>query len=133
MGPPPMRRVHHRVRRGAEVTAAIHHSFRNMNRMSRYLEESPDEGYGDFFVVAGEFGVAQVTSDTAARIESVLDRTVVPAWIVFDDRVGSRFRVRTNHIRTIVECTAEQRAADRRIDRARAREEKGDRSWEEND
>jgi hypothetical protein len=99
-----------------------HHSLR--------LRRASD---GDFFVVAGEFGVAQVTSETAARIESVLDRTVVPPWIVFDDRVGSRFRVRTNHIRTIVECTAEQRAADRRIDRARSREEKGDRSWEEND
>jgi hypothetical protein len=104
-----------------------------MNRMSRYLEEFPDEGYGDFFVVAGEFGVAHVTSEAAARIESVLDRRLVPTWIVFDDRVGSRFRVRTRHIRTIVECTAAQRAEDRRHDRARNREEKEDRSWEGND
>jgi hypothetical protein len=104
----------------------------NMNRMSRYLEELPGNGYGDFFVVAGEFGVAHITSETAARIESVLDRRNVPAWIVFDDRVGSRFRVRTRLIRTVIESTAEQRAADRRYEKARQREEKEDRRpWDD--
>jgi hypothetical protein len=39
-------------------------------------------------------------------------------------KYGSRFRVRTCHIRSIVESTAAQRAADRRYDRARDEEEK---------
>jgi hypothetical protein len=102
-----------------------------MNRMSRYMENSPEDMYGDFFVVYGEFGSAGISAETAARIEAVLDREQVPIWIVFDDRVGSRFRVRTSHIRSIVESTAAQRAADRRLDRARQREEQEDRRpWE---
>lgn len=102
--------------------------------MSRYLNESPDENLGDYFVVAGEFGVVSITSETAATIEAMLDRQCVPVWIVFDDRAGSRLRIRTRHIRSIVESTAAQRAADRRYDRARQREEQNDRRpWEEND
>jgi len=102
--------------------------------MSRYMEDSPEDQYGDFFVVAGERWCAGVTSETAAHIEAVLDRDVVPKWIVFDDRVGSRYRVRTRHIRSIVESTAAQRAADRRYDQARQQEDKEDRRpWEEND
>ena len=112
------------------TTRTLSH-FITMNRMSRYLESSPEDQYGDFFVVAGEFGSAGVTCDTAAEIEAVLERENVPDWIVFDDRVGSRFRVRTRQIRSIVESTSAQRAADRRYERARQREEQEDRRpWE---
>jgi hypothetical protein len=105
-----------------------------MNRVADFFDEPPEQEYGDFFVVAGEFGAACVTSETAASIEAVLDRPVVPAWIVFDDRAGSRLRVRTRHIRSIAESTAAQRAADRRFDRARQREEQDDRRpWEGHD
>jgi hypothetical protein len=106
----------------------------NMNRMSRCFENAPEDQYGDFFIVAGDRLYVTVTCETAAQIEAVLERAKVPEWIVFDDRVGSRFKVRTCHIRSIVESTAEQRAADRRFDRARQREEKEDRNpWEEYD
>jgi hypothetical protein len=105
-----------------------------MNRLSLYLEEPPEEQYGDFYVVAGEFGAACVTRDTARRVEAVLDRRWVPTWVEFTDRVGSRIRVRTRCIRSIGESTAAQRAADRRLDRARQREEEGDRRpWEDGD
>jgi hypothetical protein len=105
-----------------------------MNRLSCYLEEPPEEQYGDFYVVAGEFGAACVTQETARRIEAVLDRWRVPTWIEFQDRVGSRLRVRTRLIRSIGESTAAQRSADRRIDRARQLEERGDRrAWEDGD
>jgi len=97
-----------------------------MNRMTGFLAEDPEYEYGDFFVVAGFGFCAGVTPETAARIEHVLNRWIVPRWIVFYDRVGSRFRVRASLIRSIVESTAEQRAADRRHDRAREREEKED-------
>ena len=120
--------------RAARVEAlARFTTFTRMNRMTEYLESSEDD-YGDFFVVAGEFGVACVTAETATQIEAVLDRETVPKWIVFDDRAGSRLRVRTRHIRSIGESTAEQRAADRRFERARRREEQEDRRpWEGND
>jgi hypothetical protein len=97
-----------------------------MNRMTGFLAEDPEYEYGDFFVVHGVSCCAGVTRETAARIERVLNRWIVPKWIVFYDRVGSRYRIRTDHIRTIVESTAAQRAADRRYDRAREREEKED-------
>ena len=104
-----------------------------MNRLSDLFSEDPEEEeYGDFFVVAGEFGAACVTRETAERIERVLDRQDVPAWITFNDRAGSRLRVRTALIRSIGESTAAQRAADRRIERARQREEKEDRRpWDD--
>jgi hypothetical protein len=103
-----------------------------MNRVSDYFEKSPEEEYGDFYVVAGEYFTAAVTRETAERIEAVLDRKTVPKWVEFHDRVGSRFRVRTRLIRTIIESTAEQRAADRRYERARQREEKEDRRpWDD--
>ena len=44
------------------------------NRVSGYAEETPDDLYGDFFVVAGEYFTAGVTRDTARRIEAQLDR-----------------------------------------------------------
>ena len=103
-----------------------------MNRVTGFLAEDPENEYGDFFVVAGEYFCAEVTQDTAARIERVLARWIVPKWIVFHDRVGSRFRVRTAKVRSIVESTVEQRAADRRYDRAREREEKQDKKpWDD--
>jgi hypothetical protein len=103
-----------------------------MNRITGFLADVPENEYGDFYVVAGIFFSAGVTRETAQRIERVLARWIVPRWIVFHDRVGSRFVVRTNLIRSIVESTAEQRAADRRLDRACEREEKEDRRpWED--
>ena len=103
-----------------------------MNRVSDYLGKSPEEEYGDFYVVAGEYFTAAVNRETAERIEAVLDRKSVPKWVEFTDRVGSRFRVRTRLIRSIIESTAEQRAADRRYEKARQREEKEDqRPWDD--
>jgi hypothetical protein len=103
-----------------------------MNRMTGFLAEGPENEYGDFFVVSGIFFSAGVTRATAVRIERALNRWIVPRWIVFYDRVGSRYRVRTDLIRSIVESTAEQREADRRYDRAREREEKEDqRPWDD--
>jgi len=102
-----------------------------MNRMQGFLEPAPEERLGDFWVVAGEFGVVCVTREVAARIERQLDRWVPPRWIVFRDRVGSRVRVRARQVRSVCESTTTQRAADRRLDRAREREEQEDRRpWE---
>ena len=107
------------------------------NRLRLYLEneEAPEEEetYGDFVVIVWIFGCAAVTHETARRVEGLLDRNTVPQWVVFNDRSGSRFRVRTEWIRSFCESTTEQRAADRRYERARKREEKADKSWEDDD
>jgi hypothetical protein len=49
---------------------------------------------------------------------------------VFHDRVGSRFRVRSHDIRLLAESTGAQRAADRRLDRARRAEDDDQRAWD---
>ena len=105
-----------------------------LNRVRAFLEPVEDEEppYGDFVIVSGPFGSLCVTRDVARDIERVLDRRWRPRWVVFRDRVGSRVRVRTNEIRLVVESTAAQRAGDRRLDRARRKEEKADRRpWED--
>jgi hypothetical protein len=105
-----------------------------MNRLSQYFDESPEQPYGDFYVVEGLFFSACVTRETADYVEAALSRWWVPRWLVFRDRSGSRIRVRTSLIRSVGESTPEQRAADRKIDRARKREEKADRSpWDDDD
>ena len=105
-----------------------------MNRLACYFEEPPEQSYGDFYVVAGEFGAVCVTREVAEYVERILGCLWVPAWVEFRDRVGSRVRVRTRHIRSICESTAAHRAADRRLERARQHEERTDRRpWEDGD
>jgi len=105
-----------------------------MNRLAEFFEEPAEESpsYGDFYVISGAFGSACVTRETAEYVEGLLDERPPRAWIVFRDRVGSRIRVRASQIRCVAESTAEQRAADRTLDRARRLEEKSDRQpWED--
>ena len=108
-----------------------------MHRLADYFGRAPEpeEGpYGDFYVISGAFGTVCVTYETAAYVERRLDERPAPAWITFRDRVGSRVHVRTSQIRCIAESTAAQRAADRRLERARQLEEKADRRpWEDDD
>jgi hypothetical protein len=102
-----------------------------MNRILHLLDRSDDApSYGDFVVVAGTFGSVCVTHEVARYIECRLDRRWVPTWIVFHDRVGSRFRVRSHDIRLLAESTCAQRAADRRLDRARRAEDDDQRAWD---
>ena len=93
---------------------------------------SPEPGYGDFYVVSGAFGSVSVSADTARAIERALDARRAMRWLQFRDRSGSRIRVRARDVRSICESTAAQRAFERRMDRAREREEQNDRrAWED--
>jgi hypothetical protein len=106
-----------------------------INRIAAWPREPFDDEevpYGDFVVVSGTFGYVSVTHAEARRIERALDALRPPRWIAFRDRVGSRIRVRAGEIRALTESTAAQRAADRRLDRARRLEEQADRrAWED--
>ena len=89
-----------------------------------------EERYGDFFVVSGAFGALSVTAETAHAIARELDRRRPPKWLAFRDRSGSHVRVRTRDVRALCESTVSQRAYDRRMERAREREDRADReSW----
>jgi hypothetical protein len=107
-----------------------------LNRIAAGPGGPPDDDeeppYGDFVVVSGRFGCVYVTHDEARAIERALDAPAPPRWLVFRDRVGSRIRVRARDVRAVAESTAAQRAADRRLDRARRLEERADRrAWED--
>jgi hypothetical protein len=68
----------------------------------------------------------------ADRIERALDRRDVAQWLKFTDWVGSRVRVRAVQVRAVVEITPEQRASERKLERALRLEEKADRrAWED--
>ena len=120
----------------ARLTLHFHHYTHMINRILKLVDEAQDDElpYGDFSIVSGLFGSVSVSPEVAVYIERQLDRLWRPAWIIFHDRVGSRMRVRSSAIRAIVECTTEQRSGDRRLDRARRKEEDADRRpWEDLD
>ncbi|HEX6060211.1 MAG TPA: hypothetical protein VFZ11_14470 [Gemmatimonadaceae bacterium] len=102
------------------------------NRIKELLDD--EAPLGDYWVVQGPMWWARVSPATAAAIERRITRLIRPRWIVFTDLAGSRIRVRAEMVRGLCECTAEQRATDRRLDRAQRREEKADRKpWEDDD
>ena len=103
-----------------------------MNRLNDFFEDFDVPEYGDFVVVSGAFGSACVSHEVAREIESQLDAAGAAGWVTFHDRVGSRIRVRAADVRCLAESTAEQRAWDRRLERAREREQRADgRPWED--
>jgi hypothetical protein len=108
-----------------------------MTRIRLYLENSEDTEdarVGAFFAVRGDFGVFYVTPSMAERIERALDRRDVSQWIKFTDWVGSRVRVRSVQVRSVIEITPDQRASERRLQRALRAEDKADRrAWEDDD
>ena len=104
-----------------------------INRLADLAGEAPEEdAYGDFFVVSGPFGSLAVTAGTAHAIVRMLGRRRPPRWISFNDRSGSPVCLRARDVRSICESTAAQRAYDRRMARAREREERADRgAWDD--
>lgn len=106
-----------------------------MNRIKELLGGPEGEGsptFGDFYVVRAQYGCFYVHSEVARRIEHTLERRLAPRWITFVDLVGSRIRLRTATVHGVYECTAAQRAAERKLDRERRLEEKADRQpWED--
>ena len=106
------------------------------NRLTSHFAGLPpdEEVYGDFHVVSGAFGAVSVTADTARAIEQALDRRRPPRWLVFQDRSGSQIRVRTRDVRAVCESTTAQRSYDRRMERAREREDRAERrTWNDDD
>ncbi len=103
--------------------------------MDKLKEKSGDEsarsGVGDYFVVMAEQSSWRVSTAMARAIDAMLDAEPKAKWVKFVDLSGSRVRLRVSQIEYLTQCTAEQRAADRRFDQAIKREYKADRSWDE--
>jgi hypothetical protein len=106
-----------------------------MNRIWKYLnEEKPGEEQPvarDYWVVRCETMWYCVRPPQAARIQAVLARRWQPRWLEFRDIAGSRIRIRTAEVLGLQECTAAQRANDRRQARFLTREEENDgKAWD---
>lgn len=93
----------------------------------------PARGVGSYFLVQAEGGTWFVSTDMVRSIEASLDRSPAPVWIRFVDLAGSRIRVRSRRIDSIVQCTPEQRAHDRAMVQLLRREHLADRSCDEED
>ncbi|SRR5579863_1072771 len=106
-----------------------------MNRI-RELTNKPDDEeapYGDVYLIMTRFDLYRVAPEVARYIERRIDQPRQPPWLVFRDRNGARVRIRTKDVRSVRESTDKTRTRGRRLGRALRREEKGDRSWEDED
>lgn len=106
-----------------------------MNSVLEQFEEGEHAApsAGDYFIVYGEHFCWYVSTAMARLVEDALTAVPPEEWVVFVDLTGSRVRLRTRGIEYVVQCTAEQRAEERRHFRLLKRERKADRSWEEDE
>jgi hypothetical protein len=101
------------------------------NTIQRYERPGRPEPPDDYFLVIASVENWCVSREMAQAIEASLNQEPVPQWVTFVDLTGARIRVRTRLIGCIHQCTAEQRALARAIERAQRAEWKADRGWEE--
>jgi hypothetical protein len=94
-------------------------------------EESPN--CGDYFVLETVYSMWYLSVEMARAVDRDLTATPLPEWTVFVDLAGARVRLRTARIESLVQCTAEQRAAAREFERRQKKERKANQSWDEED
>ena len=74
----------------------------------------------DYFVVCSHNAHWVVSLEMARFVEGCLDRRPPPHWVRFVDLSGARIRLRSE---SVEQCTAEQRAVRRALERS-ARDER---------
>lgn len=108
-----------------------------LNQVSPESPERRDPQHADveehFFVVSTEGEWWYVSTAMARFVEACLDQSDAAVWVKFVDVNGSRIRVRAQEILSVVESSAEQRAASREFSRRMNRERKADRDYENDD
>lgn len=102
---------------------------RTIERFGNHDEPVP----GDYFVVGTENDSWCVSREMAQFVEARLDESRPPRWIAFVDLTGARIRVLARLIESVCQCTAEQRGLARAFYRARRREAKSDKDWDEDE
>lgn len=104
-----------------------------MKEENQKNQEPAEAGAGSYFIVMGENGSWAVSTVMARHIEACLAAKRSPEWIAFVELTGSRVKVRARQIQWIGQSTPEQRAAERRFNRAVGREYSADQTWGEED
>src|SRR3712207_9355373 len=74
-------------------------------------------GAGDYFVLETPFSCWYLSVEMARAVDRDLMTTPLPEWTVFVDLAGARVRPRTSRTGSPVQCTADQRAASRSLNR----------------
>lgn len=106
-----------------------------MNRIRQFLTTEPDEEQPvarDYWIVRCYGGTYHVRAMVAESLQRTLRRRWLTRWVEFVDISGSLIRIRAAEVRGLIECTAQQRAIDRRHARFLEQEEKAnEKPWEE--
>jgi hypothetical protein len=103
-----------------------------LKKQSQEPAEEPPAA-GDYFMLETPFSSWYLSVEMARAVDRDLTATPLPEWTVFVDLAGARVRLRTNRIESLVQCTADQRAAGRDFQRRLKHEFKANRSWDEED
>lgn len=80
----------------------------------------------DYFVVCSHNAHWVVSLEMARFVEGCLDRRPPPRWVRFVDLSGARIRLRSERIESVEQCTAEQRAVRRALERSAHEERNAD-------
>ena len=86
---------------------------------------------GDYFVLETPFSCWYLSVEMARAVDRDLSATPLPEWTVFVDLAGARVRLRTNRVESLVQCTADQRAACREFNQRLKREREASQGWDE--
>jgi hypothetical protein len=107
-------------------------SERELNRIRK--KDVPDEPpAGDYYVVGTPRGYVWIDAPMASRLGKMLSRLWPVRWLRLVDRNGSRIWMRAGWVQYVQESTEGQRERSRAFHRARDREARADRDWDDED
>jgi hypothetical protein len=86
---------------------------------------------GDYFVLETPFSSWYLSVEMASAVDRDLTSTPLPEWTVFVDLAGARVRLRTSRVESLVQCTADQRAACREFNGRLKQEREANQGWDE--
>jgi hypothetical protein len=103
-----------------------------MERTKKRAEEpcQPDVPV-DYFIVGTSYAEWYVSKEMAAFVAASLEHDPPARWVTLVDLTGATIRVRGRIVLYVQQCTVEQRALARAMQRAINKEAKADRDWDE--
>ena len=86
-----------------------------MNRLKDFFEwpREEQEPATDYYLIETSWNFFVVSRETAVAVERVLDKVLLPRWVVFRDLPGSRHRVLAREVERVSEARATARGEGR--------------------
>jgi hypothetical protein len=105
-----------------------------VNRLKHMVGGAPEpERPDDYWEIEFRHERFVVSRETAAEVQLKLSRRPQPRWVEFHDLYGARHWLVAAAVTRISESTVAQRAAERAFERARWKERKAERSWDDDE